>query len=253
MIADIIIPFHNRADMLIRCLRALSVARPLEAEVLIVDDGSVVAERRLSEQAAAEHGGTVNWLGLPRRLGFVGAVNAAWSRCRRPMTVILNSDTVPTPDLVLKLASAFQQDPRTAAAAPVSDNPSDLYQYRPPQSTTRDVRREDLTMVPYLTGMCIALRRSAIAPPLFDPVFSPGYFEDLDVSCRLRMAGWRLRVVENCRVHHEGQASFGFDRNLRAIIARNYAQFTKRWAHLPEHQDLVWRLRKLARCNEVCA
>jgi GT2 family glycosyltransferase len=74
-------------------------------------------------------------------------------------------------------------------------------------------------------------------------VFSPGYFEDLDLSCRLRMAGWRLAIVENCRIHHQGRATFQLDPDLPSIISRNYETFAGRWSHLPEHDDLVSKLR----------
>lgn len=242
MIADVIIPFHNRSDLLIRCLGSLSCTR-LNAAIVLVDDGSDPAERKLVQRAIEEWALPVEWVVLPRRAGFVQAVNAAWHACNRPISIILNSDTLPPADLISKLVTCLRQNSGLAAVAPTSDNPADLYQYRSSEQPKSGIRADGLTCVPYLTAMCLAIRRSAVAGPLFDPSFSPGYFEDLDLSCRLRMAGWRLGVVENCRVHHQGRATFQLEPDLPAIIDRNYETFAGRWSHLPEHADLVARLR----------
>lgn len=242
MIADVIIPFHNRSDVLIRCLGALSRAR-LDAAILLVDDASDPAERKLVQRATEALALPVKWIVLPRRSGFVQAVNTAWLGCGQPISVILNSDTLPPAGLISKLVTCLQQDTGLAAVAPASDNPADLYQYRSSEQAERGIRADGLTFVPYLTAMCVAIRRSAVAGPLFDPVFSPGYFEDLDLSCRLRLAGWQLAVAESCRIHHEGRATFRLDPDLPSIIDRNYETFAGRWSHLPEHNDLVSRLR----------
>lgn len=241
MIADVIIPFHNRSDVLIGCLGALANAS-LEAPILLVDDASDHAEVDRARRAVNDWSLPVEWLTLPRRSGFVQAVNAAWPRCKGPVSVVLNSDTVPAPDLLAKLISCLESDAGTAAASPTSDNPFDLYQYRSATRMDAETAGNNYTCVPYLTAMCLAVRREAVIGPLFDPAFSPGYFEDLDLSCRLRMAGWRLAVLESCRIHHEGQATFGLDPHLRSIVSRNYARFAARWSHLPEHSDLVSRL-----------
>lgn len=250
MIADLIIPFHNRADVLLRCLGALSDARP-DASILLVDDASDEDEVRRVRRAVDGWALPVEWMTLPRRSGFVRAVNAAWQRCRRPVSVVLNSDTVPAPGLLSKLLECFEDDAGTAAASPASDNPFDLYQYRPSAQAERGTCGGAYTCVPYLTAMCLAVRREAVAGPIFDPDFSPGYFEDLDLSCRLRTAGWRLAVLESCLIHHEGRATFGLDPHLSAIVSRNYATFAGRWSHLPEHGDLVSRLSASAAHNGV--
>ncbi len=37
---SIVIPSHNRADLLALCLRSVELARPANCEVIVVDDGS---------------------------------------------------------------------------------------------------------------------------------------------------------------------------------------------------------------------
>jgi GT2 family glycosyltransferase len=238
---DIILPFHNGVDMLIRCLGALSAAR-MDANVFLVDDGSEMAERQRAQRAVNALSLPVTWINSPRRLKFVKAVNLAWQRCTSPVVVILNSDTVPPADLLAQLTSTLDDDPRLAAVAPTSNNPVDLYQHRLRKLAPHSGQSNDITNVPYLTAMCLAIRRYAVAGPVFDPAYSPGYFEDLDLSCRLRSAGWRLSVVEGCRIRHQGKGTFGRDPERAAIVSKNYSRFASRWSHLPEHSDLVLRL-----------
>ncbi len=241
MKADIILPFHNGVDMLIPCLGALATART-DANVFLVDDGSKTTERQRAQRAATALPLRVTWITSPQRLKFVKAVNFAWQRCTSPVVVILNSDTVPPAGLLSKLTSALDDHPGLAAVAPTSDNPVDLYQHRLRKPRPHSGPSNDITDVPYLTAMCLAIRRSAVGGQIFDPAFSPGYFEDLDLSCRLRSAGWRLSVVEACRIRHLGQGTFGRDPERGKIVSRNYSRFASRWSHMPEHSDLVIRL-----------
>jgi len=235
--ADVIIPFHGQSAMLLRCLSALAAGPRIAGTVFLVDDASPVADRYHAERALSGSALPVCWLQLPQRSGFVAAVNAGWRQCRSAVAVMLNSDTVAAANVLSELVAAIERDPTIAAASPASDNRIDLYQFR--ESFRPAGAGVGLTAAPYLTAMCLALRRSAVFGPVFDASFSPGYFEDLDLSCRLRANGWRLVVLENCRVHHAGRATFGHHPNLHQIVRRNYALFASRWSKLPEHTDLT--------------
>jgi GT2 family glycosyltransferase len=255
MRADVVIPFHGRSDMVCRCLAALdrsADATLLTGRLLLVDDGSPSADAECVRRAAARFARPVDWIAIDRRSGFVSAVNLAWRRSSAPIAVVLNSDTVPPPNLLPRLTSAIAADPRLGAVGAASDNRCDLYQYRAiPASAHCD--SPAVTDVPYLTAMCVAIRRAAVEGPLFDPVFSPGYFEDLDLSCRLRSRGWHLAVHEGCRVHHAGRATFAGEARLDRILARNLAAFEARWSHLPEHDELLGLLSGVGRHAGACA
>jgi GT2 family glycosyltransferase len=230
---DVIIPFHGRVELLTPCLAALARNGPPGGRVYLVDDASPVRPDRRVRSELDALGLPIEWLSLERRRGFVGAVNHAWERCREPAALVLNNDVIVPPDLVRRLGACLETDGRIAAVAPASDNPTDLFQYRSAAggSGTTEAR--------YLTAMCMAVRRAAVvAPPLFDPVYAPGYFEDLDLCCRLREAGWRLAIVEECLAHHVGRATFGDGRDRNLLVQRNYAIFHARWSRLDSHPEL---------------
>jgi len=224
---DVIIPFHDRHDLLLRCLEALSRNARTRGHVYLVDDGSPHQPHGDTRRAIEDLRLPLRRLTLERRRGFVDAVNHAWRYCDQPLTLILNNDVVVMADLVAGLTACLTADERLVAVAPASDNPTDLFQYRATPHAS------GLTFVPYLTAMCLAVRRKAIgAGQLFDPVYAPGYFEDFDLSCRLRADGGKLGVFEDCRVHHTGKATFRHDRSLSAYLTRNYRTFAARWGHL---------------------
>jgi GT2 family glycosyltransferase len=239
MTTEIIIPFHGRINMLRRCIDVLDTAAENSYSISLVDDCSSHRDIEMLLNAIPP-GAPVTLTRMKKRCGFVGAVNHAWSKCTGEIAVILNSDTVPGPHLIPDLIAVLKNDKHIAAVGPASDNDKDLFQFRellPHRS--RKPQTLHYSFTDYLTGMCLAIRRAAIPGQLlFDPAYAPGYFEDLDLCCRLRQNGWKLAILESECIHHEGAATFGDEPALDSIIHINYSRFSKKWGHLPEHNKL---------------
>lgn len=222
---DLIIPFHGKTEMLKRCLESVFGQRCIyELNIYLVNDGSF--------GRAMPKRGNLKVINLAERKGFVNAVNSAWAQSAAEIAIVLNSDTVLSPDILDALKTVLLTHKRIAAVAPASDNPHDLFQFE--MQSTGLFRYAN-----YLTGMCLAIRRSAITREwLFDPAYSPGYFEDFDLSCHLRTKGWKLAILNSAPVHHEGAATFSDWPQREAVIERNYQRFTHRWGSLPSHKEL---------------
>jgi GT2 family glycosyltransferase len=244
---DVIIPFHGRSDLLLGCLRAMAGNSAIAGSVFLVDDGSLQPPSETVQAAIRDLNLPVRWVRFDRRRGFVEAVNGTWPQCRSPVVLILNNDVFIEADTIAQICAAIDRDPGLGAVAPASNNGTDLFQYRADRVVGPDrdaVPRVISTL--YLTGMCLAVRAKAVTTPwLFDPIYSPGYFEDMDLSCRIWSTGWRLGVVESSRVDHLGGATFRQDPHRRAYIQRNFAIFAERWGHLPQHGDLEQCMRSV--------
>ncbi len=86
---SIVIPTHQRSDLLRLCLRSLARHAPTNTEIIIVDDGS--ARAVASALAKTFTGNQV--LRLPRQRGFCAAANAGIVAARGTIVELLNDDT----------------------------------------------------------------------------------------------------------------------------------------------------------------
>jgi GT2 family glycosyltransferase len=233
-IADVFIPMHGRSDLLAACLTALERGNS-EAigTVFVVDDASPREEALRARTVCSGRSIRTEFIALDARSGFVAAANAAWTASHAEIGVVLNNDTEPAPGAIGALCRILTSEDDVAAVGATSDNPRDLFQYRPEPAMHRTP-----TPAHYLTGMCLAIRRRAVGTTLFDAAYSPGYFEDLDLSCRLRVNGWRLAIAEDALVHHLGGATFSTTAAWSSPFERNYARFTAQWGWLPSHAAL---------------
>jgi GT2 family glycosyltransferase len=184
----------------------------------------------------------------------------------------VNSDTVVTHDFANKLVEVMENDKKIKAVAPISNHPTDLYQFRKklylkqhfddydhhaiiakfePLVRKRGVLKRlfsnshNITIAPYLSANCLALDRE-----VFERVgylhggYEHGYFEDLDLCCCIRKLDYKLAINEDCFVFHRGQGTYkdkSRDEKEKQIW-KNFHIFESRWSSLPEHKDLVDRM-----------
>jgi GT2 family glycosyltransferase len=72
--------------------------------------------------------------------------------------------------------------------------------------------------VEFVTGAVVALRIACLERiGLFDEIFSPGYYEDVDLCARIRGAGWRVVYNPRAQARHVESASFS-DRFERLLL-----------------------------------
>ncbi|MGW4488678.1 mycofactocin biosynthesis glycosyltransferase MftF [Amycolatopsis sp. NPDC004368] len=208
----IVVPVHDRAAALGRCLGALDGRHP----VLVVDDAS--ADAAAVASVAAGHGAK-----LVRRQvnGGPGAArNTALEHVSTNLVAFLDSDCVPSPEWTDRLAPHFA-DPLLAAVAPrirplAPDGWAGRY--------TRAAGSLDLgdrpgrvvpgTRVSYVPTAALVVRREALAHHTFDETMRVG--EDVDLVWRLHNAGLRVRYDPSVHIGHEEPATW------RGLLARRF-------------------------------
>jgi GT2 family glycosyltransferase len=114
----IVIPSHNRFDLLAVCLASVQRHAPPDTEILVVDDAS--PNRTVSQTALAFAG--VRVLRFEYRRGFCAAVNSGIRAARHPIVELLNDDTEVSAGWA-DAALAHFADPRIAAASAATDTP----------------------------------------------------------------------------------------------------------------------------------
>jgi glycosyltransferase involved in cell wall biosynthesis len=86
---SIVIPSHNRCDLLRACLSSLTRHAPADTEIIVVDDGSPNG----SASAVAGEFAPARAIRLPRQRGFCVAANTGIHAARHPIVELLNDDT----------------------------------------------------------------------------------------------------------------------------------------------------------------
>src|SRR4029078_4296787 len=92
MIADVVIPFQSRPELLRRCIESVRKAKVrTQYEVIVIDDGSTGTDsaRALNDLV---HAHRVEVVVQPARRGFAAAVNRAFDLHRDRDVVVLHSD-----------------------------------------------------------------------------------------------------------------------------------------------------------------
>lgn len=123
---SVVIPVHNAASTLARCLEALG--RRDDVEVIVVDDGSTDG----SGQLAASHGCRV--LPTGARRGPAAARNRGAQEASSPLILFVDADVVVPPGAIQRVLDDFATHPEVAAVQSIyrcpgpHSNPSSRYQ-----------------------------------------------------------------------------------------------------------------------------
>ncbi len=262
-------------DMVLRCLDGL--ARQdldgLRMHVVVVDNDS---RDGTAEAVGAQHP-DVEVLVADSNRGFAGGNNLALRRLGAPVAILLNNDAVPAPTFVASLVGHLLGARDDVAAVTSRVLLADRFRPAAPDepgvtgpdgrwvsspdgdvdlvnSTGNELRtdgygvdrgwlcRADRHRPPRgVFGFCgagVALRASAIQDVgLFDEEFFL-YYEDSDLSWRLRLAGYRVEYAADAVIRHEHAASsregsdlFRFhDWRNRLLVLTKDATARRAWA-----------------------
>jgi GT2 family glycosyltransferase len=204
------------ADKTVRCLESLA-DQGLD-RIIVVDNSADAAEWDRLKSALTGMKGRLASTGLllernSRNLGFGRAINEALRREEardrgNGYYLLLNNDTVVSPEAVARLQAAMEQAPEAALASPVIRRGSDAYCFRwYKRFFGHHTSRPRPWTFPYLTGCCLLVRAElARESPLFDESFFM-YGEDIELCWRVVQKGGRLLCVDGATVYHEGRGS----------------------------------------------
>ena len=267
----IIVNYHSAADVG-RCLDFLG-PWPY-GHIVLVDNSEDDGQAAALHQLAASRPEVVV-LTPPDNLGFGRGCNVAFEQCHTDYVLLLNPDALIAATDVLKLAQALDAAPALGAVSPrIFWNearsfllPSAFAQTPAVEmgmalatrsaaasrwAAGRYLRHEHRAMtspnpveVNFLAGAVLLVRRQAVlrAGGLFDPDYFM-FFEDSDLSRRLRKAAYRLAVVPTASAVHEYRHK-AFKAELMAASQQTY--FRKQFPRFYAWSDALNRVRALAR------
>jgi GT2 family glycosyltransferase/glycosyltransferase involved in cell wall biosynthesis len=222
----IVIPVHNAAAQVRRCLEALARNTPAPAEALIVDDASTDDDTvALLRRYAALSG--IRLVRNEVNQGFTRTVNRGLAETDGDV-VLLNSDTEVGPRWLESLRLTAYSAADIGTVTPLSDNAGAFSapvlgeaNETPPGLGVDEVARlvaqgsrRITPATPTGSGFCLYMKREMIAAvgELDADSFPRGYGEENDYCMRAGAAGWRHVVDDATFVRHEREASFGAEK-----------------------------------------
>ncbi|EGP07035.1 glycosyl transferase, family 2 [Bradyrhizobiaceae bacterium SG-6C] len=214
-------------------------------EIIVVDNGSKPDEKSIIRDACETHGAQL--IELNQNLFFGEANNIGVEAARGRTILLLNNDVLVTPGYIAPLLHVLETAHRAGAVGAELRYPNGRL-----QEVGGYVRQDGWTIrhglagapadilskpgphiVDYCSAACLLMRRDVfLTAGGFDPLFDPGYFEDVDLMLRLRASGlFTYCCVGTSVIHSESATSKAIWSNPRraAIIHRNHRKFVERW------------------------
>jgi GT2 family glycosyltransferase len=243
---SVILSWNGRADTL-QCLESLKRQTLPPGKIVVVDNGSTDGLEKALVTAFPE----VQYHHLPENLGFGGGMNAGFRMALQAgadYIFALNNDTILAPDCLEKLIAGLELDPRAGAASPwiYFTGPEKKIYFaggRFTRATLNPVhqpalREEGVREIGFMNGCCPLFAAKALkSAGLYDERFFV-YYEDADLSLRIRQAGFTLLLVPQARVEHRHAGA------TKANDRRDYAGTVSPFTRYIMTRNRLWLLRK---------
>ena len=211
--ASVVIVDWNESDVTLEAVQSV-LAQDLAVEVIVVDNGS---ETTASGHPAAAIPG-VRVLRLPENAGFAGGANAGIAATSAETIVLLNNDARLEPGALAALIAPLAEHhvgavtalillDRTEGSTRVNSTGGEVTRSANGRDRDWELPLADLDRpagaAPAFSGGAVALSRGAIADaggPFDERLFM--YYEDTELSWRLRRRGWEIRYEPTAVVQH---------------------------------------------------
>lgn len=226
----------NGLEFLHDCMTALDLQVFTDFETIFVDnastDGSIDYIRSSWPQ--------VQILGLDKNYGFGVGNNRGIEKARGKYIALLNNDTRADHRWLAELVKTLDENPDVGMCASkivFADDPNRVdsagdelfihgavFTYRDYHAAHQAISEKRLC---FSACAGAAIYRKAMLEDigLFDPLFSPIYFEDVDLGFRAQLMGYQCMYVPTAVVLHKGSATTRRNKNRHIYLLQRNAEY----------------------------
>lgn len=232
----IILTFNNLAYNK-RCISSIRrYTRRGTYELIVIDNNS--------------KDGTLEWLKMQpdiklisnnENVGFPAGCNQGIQIASGDFVMLLNNDTVVTKNWLNNLLTALRSSKKIGAVGPVTSYSSNDQQLPVPYLNLREMQafaaeynlsdESKWECVIKLIGYCILYKKEVLDKiGMLDERFSPGNFDDDDMSLRVIKAGYQMLLCHDTFIHHYGSTSFRQNMaEFGQYFQINHRKFIDKW------------------------
>ncbi len=247
---SIVILSYNTLDYTKECIESIKKTCPKFAyEIIVVDNAS--------------YDGSVEWLNQQddikllcnkENVGFPKGCNQGIALSEKDNDIfLLNNDTVLSDDALFWLRMGLYDADDVGESGAMSNSVSNSQKVLWDISSKEDWQ-ECVSVVPtifnypfadrnWLVGFAVLLKRTVLDEiGLLDETFSPGQYEDNDLSFRLTQSGYRCLLCKNSYIYHYGSAGGKHSSTWNELTSINSKKFANKWGVLLTQSFLlpVW-------------
>jgi GT2 family glycosyltransferase/tetratricopeptide (TPR) repeat protein len=243
VLTSIVIATFNKLDYTKQCIESIrQYTQPGSYEIIVVDNGSTDGSAEwLREQP------DVRVVLNGENLGFPKACNQGIGISTGENILLLNNDTIVTENWLTNLLAALYSGDGIGAVGAVTNSCSygqaipvsysslaDMHEFarQHNQSSNPASWEERLKLI----GYCMLIKKPVLDQVgLLDERFTPGNYEDDDLSLRIRLAGYKLLLCRDTFIHHYGSASFReAPPEYVRLMQGNRMKFQEKWGFDPD-------------------
>ena len=218
---SVIIPNYNKAILLKNCLNSIINCESKDYEIIIVDNGSTEASLPLNNQT------NVKYIGLESNFGFSKAVNIGIKQSKGDYIAVLNNDTEISPQWIENVIDAFEYNKeimhitskiKSLRNKDLLDDVGDVIlssgKVYKIGNSEKDIGQYDQQRFIFGASGCASVYRREFFDKVgyFDEDFF-AYLEDIDLSFRANLLGYKCLYVPDAVVYHVGSATTGSQYN----------------------------------------
>lgn len=233
---SIILPNLNGFPHVEGCLDTLRAHTSTPTEVIVVDNGSTDGSLEWLRRR-----GDVRVLEMGENLGAPAARNRGLAVASGERVLFCDNDVLFTPRWHEILVGHLEAWPDIGMVGPVSDYVVDAQKAARPPAEGEELDAYATALHAELRGrhayttqliLYFILARREVIEQIggIDERFGRWGWEDNDWSLRARIAGWQLRIVQDCFIRHLGsRTSKTASIDYRRLLLENWEVFKRKW------------------------
>ena len=246
-LTSIIILTYNKLEYTKMCIQSIrDFTNKDDYEIIVVDNNS--------------QDNTVEWLKEQsdlkvifnnENLGFPKGCNQGIEIAKGDNILLLNNDVIVTPNWLYNLDKALYSSNDIGAVGAISNSCSYYQQidinYKDINEMIEFANKNNISnekLWDYRTkliGFCMLIRREVLENVgLLDEMFTPGNYEDDDLSFRIITSGYKLLLCKDVFIHHFGSVSFGEKINdYNSLLNINRKKFERKWGFNTQYSSNI--------------